>query len=459
MRYNAISSRAAIHDPPRRADEVSVRHAPASHERTHEFFDNHIRHPTIHERRFVMHTDTPIIRSFLDLDFYKLTMGQFIWKNHRGVNATYALANRHAGRVPIADLVDIGQLTEELAHARKTVLAAAEKKYLLSLGAFEKEYVDFLAQVTLPEVAVERVGNQYAITVTGPWETAVYWETIILAVVNELIGKAYAKNSLDACLDHGRVLLDKKIAYLSRKPDLTFVEFGTRRRFSFAWQREVITRLAAAMPRQLAGTSNVHLAMSIGIAPVGTFAHEMTMAYAALAPHAGDAEIRASHGKFLDAWQRMYGERFAIALSDTWGAEFFFSTITPAQASAWRGLRHDSGDPFAWGERFLAFYKMHGIDPKRKIMLFSDGLDANLMLRLYERFSPHAVVSFGWGTNLTNDVGFPATSIVVKITEVGGTPTVKLSDNLAKAMGPKTMVERYARIFNHRDAQWKDCAY
>lgn len=407
----------------------------------------------------VKHTDVPIIQSLLDLDLYKLTMGQFIWKNHRDVQVTYALTNRHADRVAIAHLVDIGKLTEELAHVRTLCIMEEEKRYLLSLGIFTKEYVDFLATLTLPEVTVTRDGDQYAVTVTGPWKTAVHWETIILAVVNELIGKGRTGDATDLYLDHGRVLLEKKIQRLRTTPQLTFVEFGTRRRFSFAWQKELLARLAGEIPKQLAGTSNVHLAMLNGIKPVGTFAHEMTMVYAALAPQEQEKQIRESHKQFLDAWWQMYGEPYSIALTDTWGADFFFETFTKEQALLWKGLRHDSGDPFAWGEKFLAFYRTHDIDPKEKTMLFSDGLDIEIMQKLYMRFAPYARVAYGWGTNLTNDVWVPATSIVVKVMEANGVPTVKLSDNLAKAMGPIDKVAQYARIFAHPGAHWERCKY
>lgn len=403
-------------------------------------------------------TDTPIIQSLLDLDLYKLTMGQFIWKNHPDVTVTYALANRHADRVALANLVDISRLKEELAHVRELHLSKDEKAYLLGIGCFTKEYVDFLGTIALPEVMVTQAGDQYAITVTGPWKTAVYWETIILAVVNELIGRTYAKDAMDIHLDHGRVLLEKKIRDLRRAPHLTFVEFGTRRRFSFAWHKELLAHLVEEIPAQITGTSNVHLAMHNAIRPAGTFAHEMTMVYAALAPQT-DALIKRSHKQFLDAWWQMYGETYSIALTDTWGADFFFKTFTKEQALLWKGLRHDSGDPFAWGEKFLAFYRAHGIDPAEKIMLYSDGLDIDLMLRLYKRFAPQAKVAFGWGTNLTNDVWLPATSIVVKVVEANGVPTVKLSDNLAKAMGQKDAVKRYARLFSHPGAEWERCRY
>lgn len=436
------------------------RHAPALHTTAHSFFNNI---PLTEERRSIMytlatHTNTPIIQSLLDLDLYKLTMGQFIWKNHPDVTVTYALANRHADRVPVADLVDVNQLREELAHVRELRLSEDEKTYLLTLGCFAKEYVDFLGTLTLPAVVIKRTGDQYAITVTGPWKTTVYWETIILAVINELIGRAYAKDAMDIHLTHGRVLLEKKIRDLRRVPRLTFVEFGTRRRFSFAWQKELLEHLVAEIPKQIAGTSNVHLAMQNGIMPVGTFAHEMTMVYAALAPQT-DACIERSHKQFLDAWWHMYGEPYSIALTDTWGADFFFKAFTKEQALRWKGLRHDSGDPFVWGEKFLAFYRAHSIDPTEKIMLFSDGLDIDLMLRLYKRFAPQARIAFGWGTNLTNDVWLPPTSIVVKVVEANGIPTVKLSDNLAKAMGPKNTVKRYADIFSHPGAQWERCTY
>jgi nicotinate phosphoribosyltransferase len=148
-----------------------------------------------------------------------------------------------------------------------------------------------------------------------------------------------------------------------------------------------------------------------------------------------------------------------VALSDTWGANFFFEDFAGEMAGLWNGLRHDSGDPFEWGEKAIAFYEKLGIDPRGKTLLFSDGLEVEKIVSLYDRFAGRAKVAFGWGTNLTNDVGFLATSLVMKLFEVEGVSTVKLSDNLAKAMGPKEDVERYARVFGHSGSALTECKY
>lgn len=206
----------------------------------------------------------------------------------------------------------------------------------------------------------------------------------------------------------------------------------TRWRFSRDWQTYVDRILAGGLPGQFLGTSETESAMEHGLVPMGTSAHEMYMVMPGIM-HESDESIRPSHNRALQDWWKEYGWGLSIALTDTYGSDFFFRDMAAEQARAWKGQRHDSGDPFAFGEKALAFYQRQGVDAREKMLIFSDGLDLETILRLAERFAGRVKVSFGWGTNLTNDLGFPALSLVVKAVEADGHPTVKLSDNLAKA--------------------------
>ena len=182
---------------------------------------------------------------------------------------------------------------------------------------------------------------------------------------------------------------------------------------------------------------------------MGTSAHELNMVMSSIMNESDD-RIRASHNRVLKDWWELYGWGLSVAVTDTYGSEFFFRDMTKSQARAWKGLRHDSGDPFEFGERAVGFYEDCGIDPKEKLLIFSDGLELDTILELSERFHGRVKLSFGWRTNLTNDMGIDPIAIVVKAVEACGTRTVKLSDNLAKATGSKEDIERFKRIFGHR---------
>jgi nicotinate phosphoribosyltransferase len=181
---------------------------------------------------------------------------------------------------------------------------------------------------------------------------------------------------------------------------------------------------------------------------MGTSAHELYMVMSGIM-HESDDRIRDSHNQVLKDWWELYGWGLSVAVTDTYGSEFFFRDMTDGQARAWKGLRHDSGDPFEFGERAIRFYESYGIDPRKKLLIFSDGLELETIVSLYERFHDRVKLSFGWGTNLTNDLGFEPVSIVVKAVEANGHRTVKLSDNLAKSTGTKEDIERFRRIFGH----------
>ena len=411
-------------------------------------------------------TTQPIIRSLLDLDFYKLTMAQVAWKHFRTVPVRYSFKNRTKD-VPLAEIISEEDLRNELGHIRSLQFRDDELDYLreskyLPKGIFKEDFLMQLKGLRLPPVQVRKDGQTYAIDVEGNWHEVIWWETMILAVMNELYYRELMrKQNLDwpTVRNAGWENLMRKIDILTHHyPDVRFSDFGTRRRFSREWQEEVLRKLLVHAPGHLLGTSNVHLAYYLDLKPIGTFAHEMDMVLSGIY-HDDDEAIRASHNKVLELWWGEYGEPFSIALTDTYGTDFFFKDLTLEQARKWRGFRQDSGDPLEFGEKAIAFYQKLGIDPKTKTIVFSDGLDLETILKLHHRFNGRTNVVFGWGTNLTNDLGFKALSLVVKVTEANGHGTVKLSDNLAKAMGKPEDVERFKRIFGYTRNESQECKY
>ncbi|OGG43799.1 MAG: nicotinate phosphoribosyltransferase [Candidatus Handelsmanbacteria bacterium RIFCSPLOWO2_12_FULL_64_10] len=408
----------------------------------------------------------PIVESLLDTDFYKFTMGQVAYLRYPDVTARYAFKNR-TQKARLAEVVDEAALRRELDHARTLRFTEEELRYLRGVRVaggpvFREAYVAFLKGLRLPEYHLERIGGAYRLEFPGRWCEAIHWETIALSIVHELYCRGLVEqrrlSEREAVLEEGRARLGAKVLALRERPEVRFADFGGRRRFSRAWQMEVLRRFAEGLPGQLLGTSNVEMAFRLGLTPIGTMGHEVFMALSGIA---GDSEeaVRASHNRTLREWWEECGPGLSIALTDTYGTDFFFQDMRPEQAAQWQGLRHDSGDPVAFGERAVAFYQGHGIDAGEKLLVFSDGLDVGAMLRIAGHFEGRIRVGFGWGTNLTNDLGLGPLSIVVKMAEANGRRTVKLSDNLAKAVGEPEDIERFKRIFGYTGTTFEACRY
>ena len=384
-------------------------------------------------------------------------MAQVAFESYPKVPVTFAFANRTKS-VSLPTIISQNDLQEELEWIRSLRFTAGELDFLreseyIPAGRFSTDFIAFLADLRFAEVEVDAGSSTLRIEVSDSWPKATLWETLILSVVSELYGQALLRQhniTVEETRAEGARHLAKKIEVIKKNPRVRFSDFGTRRRFSRDWHKEVVETLAHRLPGQFLGTSNVLLAKEIGLPPIGTFGHEMDMIFSGIF-HGSDDEIRASHNMVLETWWERYGLAMSIALTDTYGIDFFLRDFRLEQARAWKGVRHDSGDPFEFGENMIAFYERLGIDPKTKQLVFSDGLEVPAMLGLVDRFDGRIQVLFGWGTNLTNDVGFGPLSLVVKAVRSCGYGTVKLSDNLDKATGSGAEIQRFMRIFEHSD--------
>ncbi len=406
----------------------------------------------------------PIIKSLLDLDYYKLTMLQFIHHYYKDVEVTFGFHNR-TDSVQLARVIPEYKLRQQLDAIRALRFTSQEIKYLKKLG-FAQTFLAFLTRVQLPEYNLRIVSGQYMLTFTGPWTHVTLWETLALSVVNELyyqeLESRLSEKERATMFAEGKRRLHYKIQHLLQRPGIHFAEFGTRRRYSRDWQEYVVKTLAHYLPHgQLTGTSNVLLAQQYGLRPIGTMAHELFMVAAALAG-TDDIGVVAAQNTILRQWWDFYGTSLSIALTDTFGSTFSFRTMPESVAQDWIGLRHDSGDPISFGKAAVAFYKRHGVDPRTKTIVFSDGLDIATISELEEYFQQAGRIktSFGWGTNLTNDLGmFKPLSLVAKARVANGVTTVKLSDNLAKATGTPEQIKRYKKLFAHTSKLRTVCIY
>jgi nicotinate phosphoribosyltransferase len=404
----------------------------------------------------------PIIRSILDTDFYKLLMLQMIRGLHPDVQVTFSLINR-TRRVRIADAIDETQLREQLDHARTIRLSKKELIWLAGNSfygrrqIFSSEFLDWFADFQLPEYELTRRDGQYVLDFAGPWTHTSMWEIPALAIINELRSRAALKNmgrfALDVLYARAKAKLWDKVERLRALPGLRISDFGTRRRHSFLWQRWCVEALKEGLGGAFSGTSNVLLAMDSDLEAIGTNAHELPMVLAAMAE--SDAALRLAPYRVLQDWQRYYGGNLLVVLPDTFGTASFLEKA-PDWVAEWTGFRPDSLPPVEGGEQIIAWWRSRGKDPREKLLVFSDALDADTIISTYRHFEGWVRMSFGWGTNLTNDFrgvapepldGLDAISLVCKVTSADGRPAVKLSDNPRKATGTPAEIERYLRVF------------
>lgn len=374
-----------------------------------------------------------IIESLLDTDLYKFTMMQVVWRRFAELPVEYAFKcrNRDADLRPLA-----ADLREEIDSLGSLSLTEDEAAFLKSIRYVAPEFIDFLRGFSLDPAQVEiRAEDGLSIRIRGSWLSTILFEVPVLAIVNELYTRRHYPPT-EALLAEGRRRLDGKIAAIDACPvPLRLMEFGTRRRYSQAWQEEVVD----ALKDRLIGTSNVHLAHQFDLKPFGTMAHEFLQAGQALA-HPLD-----SQKYMLEAWMQHYRGDLGIALSDIFGFEAFLNDFDLLFTKAYDGCRHDSGDPFVWGEKLLAHYERLGIDARAKTAVFSDGLDIERARALAERFEGRIRTIFGIGTSLTNDLGTPALPIVLKLVKAGGRPVIKLSDAPGKTMSEDPAYETWLR--------------
>ena len=408
----------------------------------------------------------PIVRSILDTDVYKLLMLQTILQEWRDIPVTFSLINR-SKKVRLADEIDETELREQLEHARTIKLSKKESIWLAGNTFYGKErlfnaeFLQWLKDYQLPEFELAKHDGQYIIDIHGSWAETSLWEIPLLTIISELRSRAAMRGmgrfEVDVTYARAKAKMWEKVLRLKQLPNLKIADFGTRRRHSFLWQRWCVDALKEGLGQNLIGTSNVLLAMDHDLEAIGTNAHELPMAVATLANN--DEELARSPYRVLESWQKTYDSNLLIVLPDTYGTTRFLQDV-PDWVTDWKGFRIDSKEPIEGGEEIISWWKQKGVDPKEKLIIFSDGLDIETIESTYKHFDGRVRTSFGWGTNLTNDFRDCAPyeneilspfSVVVKLTSANGEPTVKLSDNVAKATGPETEIERYLRVFGHEN--------
>ncbi len=381
-----------------------------------------------------------IIQSLLDTDLYKFTMMQVVLHHFPGAQVEYRFKCRNPG-------VDLARFADEIRDEVRSLCSLQflddELRYLRSMRFIKSDFVDFLGLFKLNEKYIDIVpqpSGELEIRIKGPWLHTILFEVPVLAIVNEV----YFRNTQPkADVAEGRRRLETKIEQLQGEglTDLKIADYGTRRRFSKEWHEEILKTLSARLGAvlvparttgkspQFAGTSNVLFAMKLGLIPLGTMAHEYLQACQALGPRLRDSQVFG-----FEMWGREYRGDLGIALSDVYGMSAFLRDFDLFFCKLFDGSRHDSGDPFQWGERMLAHYTANRVDPRTKTLIFSDGLTVPRTIELYQQFRGRCLLAFGIGTNLTNDLGYEPLQIVIKMIRCNDQPVAKLSDTPSKNM-------------------------
>jgi len=432
----------------------------------------------------------PVVRSLLDTDFYKLLMLQFIWKHFPKTRVCFSLFNRTSS-VRLAEKLSSADILKQLDHVRRQRFRKSELVWLAGntfygrRGIFEPAFLEWLENdFKLSDYTLSERDGQFHLSFDGYWTDTTMWEIYALSILGELRTRASLKRlrefELDILYAQSKTKLWKKIDCLQGVPALSVADFGTRRRHSFLWQEYVVKAMASNLGSGFVGTSNAFLAHKHDLEAIGTNAHEIPMVLAALADD-NDA-VKASQYQVLKLWEQTYEGALRIMLPDTFGTTQFL-TSAPDWTADWTGQRMDSKNPYIAGDEYIAWLKERGRDPHDKVIIASDALDYEEIIGLHayfggeiksgvtpqdfhgasdfhdpKKWTPGRRIRFsaGWGTLLTNDfrdcdpqrsTEFEPISLICKASEADGRPTVKLSDNYAKALGPDSEVERYRRVF------------
>jgi len=372
-----------------------------------------------------------LIDSLLDTDLYKITMLQAFYHapEFRTVDVEWKFACRNLNDFDLSGLIP--EILHQLEHLCTLSFSDAELDYLAMFPFIKPDFIEFLRifRLDMRFVSLQAAGKDLDLRFRGPLIHVTLMEIYSLAIISEL-HTVHNCGGID--LDVAREKLAEKISLLQQYDDLngfSFADFGTRRRASKAWQEEVLITLKQQLPDYFSGTSNTHFARTLKLMPIGTMAHEWFQCWQAVT-RLSDAQKAA-----LEGWVREYRGRLGIALTDCYSMDSFVRDFSdPYFGKLYDGLRHDSGSPFVWGEKAIHMYQQMGIDPLTKTMVFSDGLDFRQMLEIYHHFKGRTKVSFGIGTNLTNDVGNRRLDMVIKLVAANGRPVAKVSDEPGKSM-------------------------
>ncbi len=411
----------------------------------------------------------PIVTSLLETDTYKIRMLYFIWKFFPTLKTKFVFKNRTTA-VQLVHEIDEGELYTQFKAAATLRFQEDEITFLRENEGYPEEFLQFLQNLKLADIANIVMPGFFSSsrrcleieTAEDYWIKTTLWELIVLPIVNELyVREVIKRNNISETdlMKEGERRLRKK-AQMLRGSGVKALQFGLRRRLSGTWEKHMTEMALDLMPDVMPVVSNMKLARELGVPYGGTNAHELSMALNALRWHESSEKAWNSQYEVFEKWFELFDDPLRIILPDTFGSKQFLDNIPAKLAYQANGFRQDSGDPVEFGNMVFAMWKRFGINPADKTLFFSDGLNAGKMLELYGEFGDKTNVLFGWGTNFSNDTGFvKPLSIVMKLVKAGGNDAVKLSDNIAKAIGDDQAITRNKKLFGYDVTLDEKCVY
>lgn len=371
----------------------------------------------------------PIIESLLDTDFYKFNMNQLMFHKYQEPIGEYHFKCRNNDVIFTEEMLE--EINEQIDHLCTLTFKKEELDYLSSISFIKDDYIKFLSAFKLNRSYVDCHLNdkkELVCVVKGPCYLAMPFEIYLLEIINEVYFRL--KYDYQELLKEAKERLAIKISKMQNGTyTFKFAEFGCRRRLSREFQDYMVKEFVTKT-KNCVGTSNVYLAMKYNVTPIGTYAHELVQMYQGI----DGLDIAFDNKYTMDDWYEEYKGANGIALTDTLTTDLFLLDFDFNNASRYKGVRHDSGDPYEWGEKILSHYEKLGINTKEKTLLFSDSLNFDKAQALFDYFKDRAIVSFGIGTYCSNDTDEQALNIVIKLQRVNGKPVAKLSDVDGKTM-------------------------
>jgi len=384
----------------------------------------------------MQNNSSPLLTSILDNDFYKFTMQQGVIQLFPRAKVRYKFINRGQHSFPAEFAGALRKAVNEMTGLK---LSPQEKIFLRDTCPYlDPVYLDFLEgyRYQPDEVQISQQGDQLEVHIEGLWYRTILWEVPLMSLISELF---YIMTDSERISDDEVISTTREKIENYKELGVTIAEFGTRRRYSYAIHQLVLDSLGKYGAGSFIGTSNVHLAMLHRTRPIGTHAHEWFMF------HAARYGFKMANALGLEHWVQIYRGDLGIALSDTYTSDVFFRQFDKMFSKLFDGVRHDSGDPLVFADKVIAHYLSMGIDPKSKTIIFSDALNYEKVARIAGYCKNRIGISFGIGTNLTNDAGPAPMNMVIKMTEAQPQDqewieVIKLSDEHAKYTGTEKMI-------------------
>ncbi len=407
--------------------------------------------------------DQPIIKNLLETDTYKIRMLYFIWTFFPKAKTKFAFTNRTKA-VPLAQEINLNELREQVNAVAKLQFSDREIDFLRVREKYPEKFLQFLKNLKLSDIFIDadKDGQLLIETEEDYWTKTTLWELIVLPIISEL----YARNTIARqnisereIIINGEKMFKRKLELL-KNSGVKALQFGLRRRLSANWEKHITEMALDLMPGVIVAISNMQLARELNFPYAGTNAHELSMALNALRWAEGEEKAWQAQYEVFEKWFQLFPKEQRIILPDTFGSKQFLDNIPQKLALEAIGFRQDSGNPIEFASWVLAMWQRFGINPLERVLFFSDGLKPEKMIRLYQEFYQTVKVLFGWGTNFSNDTGFiQALSIVMKLIKANGIEAIKLSDNLAKAIGERRALKRNKKLYGYDVNFNEECVY